>query len=93
MVKNMVMWWERVAKVHIKKLFVREGTVKRGEETQTENLLYARLYDILERPIKHAERRAGLNHLKTKIVKLHNARLPKGEIELRTQDIFQEEGM
>jgi len=25
---TMVMWWERVAKVHIKKLFIHEGTVK-----------------------------------------------------------------
>jgi len=28
---TMVMWWKRVAKVHIKKLFIREGTVKRRE--------------------------------------------------------------
>jgi len=30
---TMVMWWERVAKVHIKKLFIGEGTVKPREET------------------------------------------------------------
>jgi exonuclease III len=72
---TMVMWWERVAKMRIKKLFIREGTVKRREETQMENLYYACLYDILQRPIVHAERRAALNHLKAKIVKLHNARL------------------
>jgi len=52
----MVMWWERVAKMHIKRLFICEGTVKRREETQMENFYYAYLYDILQRPIQHAER-------------------------------------
>jgi hypothetical protein len=72
---NAVMWWERVAKVHIKKLFIREGIVKRQEEIKMENLYYAYLYDTLQRPILHVERRAALNHLIAKIVKLHNARL------------------
>jgi len=58
-----------------------------------ENFYYACLYDILQRPIQHAERRAAINHLKAKIVKLHNARLARGQIELRTQDIFKEERM
>jgi len=89
----MMMWWERVAKVHIKKLFIRERTVKQREETQLENFYYVCLYDKLQCPSQHAERRAGLNHLKAKIVKLHNARLAGGQIELRTQDIFQEERM
>jgi len=89
----MVMWWERVAKLRIKKFFIREGTVKRREETQMENFYYACLYDILQRPIRHAERRASLNHLKAKIVKLHNARLVRGQIELRTHDILQEKRM
>jgi len=90
---TMVMWWERVAKVHIKKLFIREGTAKRREETKMENFYYACLYDILQRPSQRAERRAAINHLQAKIVKLHNARLVQGQIELRTQDIFQEERM
>jgi len=89
----MVMWWERVAKMHINKLFIREGTVKRREETQMENFYYVCLYDILQRPIQHAERRAALNHLQAKIVKLHNARLARGQIELRTHDILREERM
>jgi len=89
----MVMWWERVAKMRIKKLFIREGTVKRREETQMGNFYYACLYDILQRPIQHAERRTALNHLKAKIVKLHNARLARGQIELRTHDILQGERM
>jgi len=36
------------------------------------------------------ERRAALNHFKAKIVKLYNARLARRQIELRTQDMFQE---
>ena len=79
--------------MHIKKLFIRKGTVKRRKETQMENFYYACLYDILQRLIQHAERRAALNHLKTKIVKLHNARLTREQTELRTQDILQEERM
>ena len=75
------------------KTVFREGTVKRREEIQMENLYYACLYDVLKRPSQHAERRAALNHFKAKIVKLHNARLARGHTELRTQDIFQEERM
>ena len=30
---TMVLWWERVTKVHIKGLFIREGTERRREET------------------------------------------------------------
>jgi hypothetical protein len=80
-------------KMHIKKLFIREGTVKRREETQMESFYYACLYDILQSPIQHAERTAALNHLKAKNVKLHNARLARGQTVLRTQDILQEEHM
>jgi len=90
---TMVMWWERVTKMRIKKLFIREGTVKRLEQTQMENFYYAYLYDILQRPIQHAERIAALNHPKAKIVKPHNARQVRGQIELRTRDILQEERM
>jgi len=64
---TMVMWWERVAEVHIKKVFILEGTVKRREETQMENFYYASLYDILQRPIQHGERRAALIILKPKL--------------------------
>ena len=90
---TLVMWWERVAKMHIKKFFIHEGTVKRREETQMENFYYACLYDILQRPMQHAEKKAKLNHLQAKIVKLHNARLERGQIELRSPDIFQKERM
>ena len=90
---TMVMWWERVAKAQINKLFIREGTVKRRDETQMQNFYYACLYDMLQRPIQHAEIRAAINHIKTKIVKLHNAILARGHNELRTEDIFQEERM
>jgi hypothetical protein len=56
----MVLWWERVAQIHIKKRFILEGTVERLEETQMENFYYACLYDILQRPIQHAEREQRL---------------------------------
>jgi len=52
---TMVMWWERVAKMRIKKLFIREGKVKRREVTQTEDFYYACLYDTLQSPIQHVE--------------------------------------
>ena len=35
----MVMWWERVGKVYIKKFFMREGTVNRQEGTDGKLLL------------------------------------------------------
>ena len=54
-----------------------------------ENFYYACLYDILQRPNQHAEKRAALNHFKAKIVKHQSARLAQGQIELRTHDIFQ----
>ena len=38
---TLVMWWERVAKMRTKKLFIREGTVKRREEAEMENIYYA----------------------------------------------------
>ena len=85
------MWWERVEKVHRKKLFIRERTVKRREETQMENVYYVCLYVIPQR--QHMERRTAINHLKTKTVKLHNDRPARGQIDLRTQDIFEEERM
>jgi len=64
--------------IHTKKLFIREGSVKRREETQMEDFYYASLYDILQRPIQHAERSLTINRLKAKIVKLHDARLARG---------------
>ena len=58
-----------------------------------ENFYYACLYDILQLPIQHTVKRAAFHHLKAKIVKLHNVRLEQGKIELRSQDIFQDEGL
>jgi len=60
------------------------------QEKQMENFYYACLYDILQLPIQHAERRTALNHLKAKFVKLHISGLTRGQIELRTENIFQE---
>src|SRR5215469_14673796 len=87
----MVLWWERVAKVKMKGPFISEGTERRREETQMENFYYACLYEALQHPLHHAKRRAALIRLKAKIVHIHTARLARGEIELRTQDVFQEE--
>jgi hypothetical protein len=79
-----------VVKLHIKKIFIHEGTVKQREVTKMENIYYNSLYDILQRPILHAERRTVLNHLKNKIVKLHNARLTGDKLSYDL-DIFQQE--
>jgi len=70
-----VLWWERVAKAHIKRLFIREGTERRREETQMENIYYACLYDALKHPFKLAERRAATTRLKAKVVHLQTATL------------------
>ena len=56
--------WE----VYIKRLFIREGTERRREESEMENIYYAWLYDILQQLLQHAERRAAINHLKAKVV-------------------------
>jgi len=90
---TLMMWWERVAKVLIKKFFIYERTVKRREIMQMENFYYACLYDVLRQPRPHAEKRTKLYHLKAKIVKLHTTRLEQGQVEHRSPDIFQEERM
>jgi hypothetical protein len=51
-----VLWWEMVAKVHIKRLFIREGTERRREEKQMENFYYASLYDAVKHPLPHTIR-------------------------------------
>jgi hypothetical protein len=74
----MVLWWERVAKVHIKRLCTREGTEKRREETQMENFYYACMYEALQHPFQHAKGRAAINRFKAKIVHLHTVKLTRG---------------
>jgi len=65
---TMVLWWEWVAKVHIKRLFIREGTERQREETEMETFYYACLYDALKHPLQHEERKATINRLQAKIV-------------------------
>jgi hypothetical protein len=90
---HMVLWWERVAKVRLKGLFIREGTERRREVTKMENVYYACLYEALQHPLQHTERKAAINRLQAKIVLLHTETMARGEIELRTKDVVQEEMM
>ena len=80
-------------KVHIESLFIREGTARQHEETQMDNFYYASLRESLKHPLQHAERRAAINRLKAKVLHLHTALLTRGQVELQTQDIHQEEMM
>jgi len=89
----MILWWERVVKINIRKLFIGEGTEKRRVETQMENFYYACLYDALKQPIQHAEKKTMINRLQAKILQIHTAKLERGQLELKTQDILQEERM
>jgi hypothetical protein len=90
---NMVLWWERVAKVRLKGLFIKERTERRREDKKMENFYYACLYAALQHPLQHAERKAAINRLQAKIVLLHTAKMAQEEIEVRTQDVIQEERM
>jgi hypothetical protein len=67
---HVVLWWERVAKVRLKGLFIRDGTERRREFTKLENY-YAYLYEALQHPLQHAERKVTINCLQDKIVLLH----------------------
>jgi hypothetical protein len=48
---HMVLWWERVVKGQIRRLFIRDGTERRREETHVENVYCACLYDALQHPL------------------------------------------
>ena len=58
-----------------------------------ENFHYACLYDAIKYPLQHAERQAAINGLKDKIVQWHSAKVPWGQVDLKTQDMLQEEQM
>jgi hypothetical protein len=45
----------------------------------------------LQHPLQHTERKAAINRLQAKVVLLHTETKAWGEIELRTQDVIQEE--
>jgi len=63
------MWWERVAKTQIRKLFIIEGTERRMDDNTLENFYHACLYD----PSHRVEGIATVNRIKAKIVKLYSA--------------------
>ena len=48
---KIVLWWERVVKINVRRLFIGEGTETRREETQMENLYYTCLYEARKQPI------------------------------------------
>jgi hypothetical protein len=60
---------------------------------QMKNFHYACLYDAIKYPLQHAERQATINRLKAKIVQRHSAKQARGQVDLKTQDILQEEQM
>ena len=77
-------------KMHIKTFHSwKDGEATRGN---TDGKIPLRL-SLRQRPLQQAEWWAALNYLKAKIVKPNNARLARGQMELRTQDILQEESM
>ena len=58
-----------------------------------ENFHYTCLYDVLKYLLQHAERQEAINRLKAKIVQRHSAKQARGQVDLKTQDILQEEQM
>jgi hypothetical protein len=90
---KMVQWWERVVKTKLKWLFIGEGTEKRREETQMQNFYYICLYEAIKQLIPHVEKTTMINRLKAKILQIHTTKLARGQLELKAQDILQEERM
>jgi len=80
-------------KTKLKWFFIGEGTKKRREETQMENFYYACLYESIKQLIPHVEKTTMINRLKAKILQIHTTKLARGQLELKAQDILQEERM
>jgi len=57
-----------------------------------ENICYSCIYGVLKDPIDRREKAARLNHLKAKIVRLHNERLQAITFDTREPATFQGKG-
>jgi len=69
-------------------MFINEGKERVRTEVMNENFYYACIYDVLQDPIQHREKGARLNHLKAKIVRLHNKRLQGMTIDTHEPTMF-----
>ena len=59
-----------VAKKKLRKLLIREGTVRRRNDLALGNLYHAALYDLLQSSSPHEDKIVTINHIKAKIVRL-----------------------
>ena len=75
-----------VAKKKLRKLLIREGTVRRRNDLALGNLYHAALYDLLQSSSPHEDKIVTINHIKAKIVRLYAARLVLGSIKLQDTD-------
>jgi len=88
---DFVTWWVNYVKRKIRYMFINEGKERVRTEDMNENFYYTCIYDVLQDPIQHREKAARLNHLKAKIVRLHNKRLQAITIDTHEPTMFQGE--
>jgi hypothetical protein len=88
---DIVTWWERSAKKHIRQLFIRKGTEKCKEIREMENFYYACLCDVLQNPENRMTQTEKVNRLKAQLIKLCREKAAAGMIEMQSLSSFQEE--
>jgi len=88
---DIVTWWVNYVKRKICYMFINEGKERVRTEVMNENFYNTCVYDVLQDLIQHREKAARLNHLKAKIVRLHNKRLQTITIDTHEPTMFQGE--
>jgi hypothetical protein len=74
---DVVEWWERHVKTHLKRLIGREKAERNKDNNIMENHLYDCLYDILRGETPETDKYYTLQRYKAKIVNLHSTKRAK----------------
>jgi hypothetical protein len=81
-------WWEQLVKRKIHLFCILEGTERTGDYVRRENFYYECIYDILKDHRHPREETLILNHLKAKIVCIHNKRFQSLPLDTRATTLF-----
>jgi hypothetical protein len=68
---NAALWWKRCVLRNLKMMIRKEMAEQRADQRNMEHHLHECILDIMNGAGSHAEKHAGLNRYKAKLVRLH----------------------
>jgi hypothetical protein len=86
-----LMWWDKYLKKAIRRFFIHGRQERAREERDREDYYYSCLYDLLQKPMDYPNLHSRIRHFQAKIIRLHEVRTKKLQVDVSNPAPFSEE--